>query len=79
MKANRQLAVDARAELVARAKQERAPLDPATHPLVQKALGLAVNLAYLADLRPFAAWVETALRHGNRAGAPVRPPAVRAV
>lgn len=37
-----------------------------------------MNLAYLADLRPFAAWVETALRHGNRAGAPVRPPAVRA-
>lgn len=39
MNVHRQLVIDARAELVARAKQGRAPLDPATHPLVQKALG----------------------------------------
>jgi hypothetical protein len=72
-----QRTVDARAELIARTKRGRDPLDSATHPLIQKALAQAVNHAYLAELRPFAKWIATALNHGDRAGPPITPPAVR--
>ena len=74
----RWLVVDARAELIRRAKKGRAPLDPMTHQLVRLAVELASHLAYFADLRPFAKWVTTALKHGNRASEPVQPPTFRA-
>ena len=71
------LTVDARAELIARAKNGRASLDPMTNQLVRGAVEVAVYLAYLADLRPFAKWVSTALKHGKSAGAVFAPPSFR--
>ncbi len=71
------LVVDPRAELVARSRRGYTPLDPEENPLLQAAIGAALNLAYLHDLRPFARWVEQAVDHSRRAGAVVAPPPVR--
>jgi hypothetical protein len=75
--ATRNLTVNARSELVARAHAGRAPLDPYSHLIVRAAIRHTLDLAHLADLRPFAHWASTALTHGKRAGAPTAPPSVR--
>lgn len=68
------VAVDARAELIARARPGQAALDPEENPTLRHAISAALALAYLHDLRPFARWVEVALEHGRRAGkAPALP------
>ncbi len=69
--------IDARAELIARAKDGSPPLDPFTHPAVRDAIAHTLLLVQLADLRPCARWLMTALEHGKRAGAPIPPPAPR--
>lgn len=71
------LEIDAHAELRRRAKR-RPILHPADNERVARALGCAIALAYFADLRPFAAWVEKAVAHGRRVGAPPLPPSPRA-
>ncbi len=69
--------IDARAELIARAKAGGPPLDPFTHPVLREAIAQTLLLVRLADLRPCAHWLMTALEHGKRAGAPVPPPGPR--
>ena len=73
----KELIVDARAELIARAKKGCAPLDPQSHAAVRNAIWVALYFAYLADLRPFAKWVSSALKQGKRAGAILPPPTYR--
>jgi len=68
------LVIDARAELIARARPGQAALDPEENPTLRHAISAALALAYLHDLRPFARWVVVALEHGRRAGkAPALP------
>lgn len=77
MTATQNLIVDARAELATRARRGQAPLDPYSHPIVHAAIRHALDLAHLAELRPFGDWVRTALVHKNRAGTRVPPPCAR--
>ena len=60
------LVVDAAAELVARL----APIGPNALDAVDQAFQLAATLDYLAQLRPFARWLESALARPRYAGDP---------